>query len=341
MGFLITGSDTRTPAHYHAVVTAVSVSSAGMLLTFGLEALGAAPAPALATRILIGLYGGGQFVASIGMFVAGGYGALRKTPSGAARSIPSPRPAWRCTASPRSSPSLAARPSSSWRSGRSPRPGRRRRLVPVRAAADGEGVQLDGDPRPDRPPASWRRRCAQLRPPGRGLDMVELHGLDPPSLSPFFDAAGNPVSLESFRGKVVILNLWAPWCVPCLQEMRSLDRLAARLQDKAFAVVAVSKDPVGDSPSKHMFDTMRLVAASNSISTRKARSRPMSARSAFRRPSSSAPTARRSPGARARRTGTATTWSPGSTGSRSGRGGGGRAGDFGSAQSVRGKRAVV
>jgi cytochrome c oxidase subunit 1 len=83
MGFLIDGSDTRTPAHYHAVITAVSVSSAGMLLTYGLKELGKPSAPARATRVLLGLYGGGQFVASIAMFVAGGYGALRKTPSGA------------------------------------------------------------------------------------------------------------------------------------------------------------------------------------------------------------------------------------------------------------------
>jgi hypothetical protein len=83
MGFLINGSDTRTPAHYHAVITAVSVSSAGMLLTFGLKELGKPSAPPRLTRLLLGLYGGGQFVASIAMFVAGGYGALRKTPSGA------------------------------------------------------------------------------------------------------------------------------------------------------------------------------------------------------------------------------------------------------------------
>jgi hypothetical protein len=83
MGFLITGSDARTPAHYHAVITAVSVSSAGMLLTFGLRELSKPPAPPRLTRLLIGLYGGGQLVASIAMFVAGGYGALRKTPSGA------------------------------------------------------------------------------------------------------------------------------------------------------------------------------------------------------------------------------------------------------------------
>ena len=80
MGFLIDGSDTRTPAHYHAVITAVSVSSAGMLLTYGLKELGKPPAPPRATRILIGLYGGGQFVASIAMFVAGGYGALAQNP---------------------------------------------------------------------------------------------------------------------------------------------------------------------------------------------------------------------------------------------------------------------
>ncbi len=82
MGLLISGSDTRTPAHYHAVITAVSVSSVGMLLTFGLDQLGLPPVSARATRALIALYGGGQFVASIGMFVAGGYGAARKTPDG-------------------------------------------------------------------------------------------------------------------------------------------------------------------------------------------------------------------------------------------------------------------
>src|SRR5271154_2851088 len=83
MGFLIDGSDTRTPAHYHAVIPAVSVSSAAMLLTYGLKERGKPPAPPRLTRVLIGLYGGGQFVASIAMFVAGGYGALRKPPSGA------------------------------------------------------------------------------------------------------------------------------------------------------------------------------------------------------------------------------------------------------------------
>ena len=113
MGFLINGSDTRTPAHYHAVITAVSVSSAGMLLTFGLKELGKPPAPPRLTRLLLGLYGGGQFVASNAMFVAGGYGALRKTPPGPERSTLLPPPAWRCMGSRRSLRSSAGLPSSS------------------------------------------------------------------------------------------------------------------------------------------------------------------------------------------------------------------------------------
>ena len=88
--------------------------------------------------------------------------------------------------------------------------------------------------------------------------MVELLNRDPARLSPVFDASGREVKIESFRGKTVILNLWAPWCGPCLEEMPSLDRLAARLPDKEFAVVAVTRDPVGPSPSKETFERMGL-----------------------------------------------------------------------------------
>ena len=81
MGHAVSGSDTRTPAHYHDVVTAVAVSSMGLLLTFRLQALGLRAVNSHAARTLIVLYGGGQMLASLGMFVAGGYGAPRKTPT--------------------------------------------------------------------------------------------------------------------------------------------------------------------------------------------------------------------------------------------------------------------
>lgn len=101
---------------------------------------------------------------------------------------------------------------------------------------------------------------AALQTRGRdaGADFVEMHGAEPAKLASFLDAAGRPVSIRDFRGKTVVLNLWAPWCVPCLQEMPSLDRLAARLRPEDFAVVAVTKDPVGPSPSKATFDKMGL-----------------------------------------------------------------------------------
>ena len=96
----------------------------------------------------------------------------------------------------------------------------------------------------------------EARRPAPTADMVELMNREPAKLTSFLDASGKEVSIESFRGKVVILNLWAPWCIPCLKEMSSLDRLAGKLPD--FAVVAVTKDPVGDSPSSETFGRMGL-----------------------------------------------------------------------------------
>jgi len=60
----------------------------------------------------------------------------------------------------------------------------------------------------------------------------------------FTDAQGKPVSLADFKGKPVVVNLWATWCKPCLQEMPSLDRLQSKLGDK-LAVAAVSEDHGG------------------------------------------------------------------------------------------------
>jgi thiol-disulfide isomerase/thioredoxin len=58
----------------------------------------------------------------------------------------------------------------------------------------------------------------------------------------FLDGQGNALSLEDFRGKVVILNLWATWCAPCRHEMPSLDRLQAALGDEGLQVVPLSLD---------------------------------------------------------------------------------------------------
>lgn len=58
----------------------------------------------------------------------------------------------------------------------------------------------------------------------------------------FEDANGQSRSLADFSGKVVLLNIWATWCVPCRKEMPTLDRLQATLGGSRFDVVALSID---------------------------------------------------------------------------------------------------
>lgn len=67
---------------------------------------------------------------------------------------------------------------------------------------------------------------------------------DLPELS-FKDGQGDPLSLADFKGKTVLLNIWATWCGPCREEMPTLDALQAALGGEAFEVVALSIDRKG------------------------------------------------------------------------------------------------
>lgn len=58
----------------------------------------------------------------------------------------------------------------------------------------------------------------------------------------FEDANGAPKKLSDWRGKTVLVNLWATWCVPCRKEMPALDRLQTRLGGPNFEVVAINID---------------------------------------------------------------------------------------------------
>jgi peroxiredoxin len=51
-------------------------------------------------------------------------------------------------------------------------------------------------------------------------------------------------TLTDYRGKVVVLNIWATWCAPCLVEMPSFERLRTQLKDTSLSIVAVSIDDV-------------------------------------------------------------------------------------------------
>jgi cytochrome c biogenesis protein CcmG, thiol:disulfide interchange protein DsbE len=59
------------------------------------------------------------------------------------------------------------------------------------------------------------------------------------------------VSLSDLRGKIVVLNFWATWCAPCVEEMPSLVRLQQKMQSKGIEVLAVSIDD--DDSAYHKF----------------------------------------------------------------------------------------
>lgn len=54
------------------------------------------------------------------------------------------------------------------------------------------------------------------------------------------DLEGREHALESYRGKVVLVNFWATWCEPCTDEMPSIERLRRSLAGRPFAVLAVN-----------------------------------------------------------------------------------------------------
>lgn len=60
------------------------------------------------------------------------------------------------------------------------------------------------------------------------------------------DAAGLRAVLAEQRGKVVLVNLWASWCVPCLREIPDLQRLEADLGRRGFALVTIAMDEPGE-----------------------------------------------------------------------------------------------
>lgn len=100
------------------------------------------------------------------------------------------------------------------------------------------------DNRPDRDETT---SAAASAPPLTGT-VADFTRFDPPRPAPgtgFADGDGNRVSLADFRGRVVLLNFWATWCVPCIKEMPALDRLQASLGGGDFQVVALSQDRDG------------------------------------------------------------------------------------------------
>jgi len=74
----------------------------------------------------------------------------------------------------------------------------------------------------------------------------------------FEDAEGRPKKLSDWRGRTVLVNLWATWCVPCRKEMPALDSLQTRLGGPNFEVVAVNIDTRDPEKPKNFWKEVNL-----------------------------------------------------------------------------------
>ena len=115
------------------------------------------------------------------------------------------------------------------------------------------GIKRNGTAATDPACAAAAEIARRLAPLARGEVAALTLNQNPqrlPDLT-FLDADGKPVKLSDFRGRTVLLNLWATWCVPCRKEMPALDQLARQAGDK-FEVVAINLD-TGDLQKPRRF----------------------------------------------------------------------------------------
>jgi thiol-disulfide isomerase/thioredoxin len=80
----------------------------------------------------------------------------------------------------------------------------------------------------------------------RALTMLEAPPPQPASV--LSDGEGGEVSLVDFRGQPILVNLWATWCAPCMEEMPTLGALQRRFEGRGFQIVPVNFDVEADLP---------------------------------------------------------------------------------------------
>jgi len=74
----------------------------------------------------------------------------------------------------------------------------------------------------------------------------------------FITGNGDKITLAHFAGKPVILNFWATWCIPCIEEMPTLNRLHKLLEGDGIEVVTISEDFKGISVAKQFLERHKL-----------------------------------------------------------------------------------
>ena len=105
---------------------------------------------------------------------------------------------------------------------------------------------------------------------GMALSVPSAYGLDKGPLSAlgFQELSGNKeapdftllgldgrkVSLQDYKGKIVLLHFWATWCKPCIEEFPTIERIHKEYKDKGLVILAISIDKGGREPVKSFID---------------------------------------------------------------------------------------
>lgn len=89
-----------------------------------------------------------------------------------------------------------------------------------------------------------RAAAARMAPLAKGeVAAVEVRPRPEPAPAfAFTGPDGKPLTLADFKGRTILVNLWATWCAPCLKEMPALDRLEKEMGGPDFAVVSINID---------------------------------------------------------------------------------------------------
>ena len=100
---------------------------------------------------------------------------------------------------------------------------------------------------------------AAMGVPATAEPLMQLHeaARDLPSLS-CVDGEGQELTLADFRGRIVLLNVWATWCVPCREEMPTLDALQAQLGGPDFQVLPLSVDRAGSEAVQPFYEEIGI-----------------------------------------------------------------------------------
>ena len=105
--------------------------------------------------------------------------------------------------------------------------------------------------------------AAEIHSATGSSDTLDAAFLDHPREVPVFqftDEAGHNLTLADFRGRPIVLNIWATWCVPCRKEMPSLDRLQSLAGKSQLLVLALSIDLQGAPVVKRFYEELGLHA---------------------------------------------------------------------------------